>query len=82
MEEWEGWGEQGPSALSQALGLLGHALLPSCRKIPCSQKDCVCVCVMGVWGVSCVVYVRIAVSEILKLFWIPDASGSINDWMK
>lgn len=38
-------------ALSQALGLLGHALLPSSRKTPCSQKGgcgrdlrgCVCV---------------------------------------
>lgn len=48
------FGREGASlALSQALGLLGHALLPSCRKTPCSQKGGVCVVCM--WKGGCLV---------------------------
>lgn len=59
------FGREGASlALSQALGLLGHALLPSCRKTPCSQKGGVCVVCM--WkGVLSSMCVHIAVSVTL-----------------
>lgn len=70
------WGERGPSALSQALGLLGHALLPSCRKTPCSQKECVCVCVTG--GVLVRLCVHCCLWDV-KAVLDPDAFGSISD---